>query len=87
MTPLIFQKLGIKCDSPKHEHAHSTQELVSPKELARAEEGPTGLCQLNEQRSIRSSFSLPREPNTRSSPRTARGTPVQFQGTNKPLHA
>ena len=34
-----------------------------------------------------SNFSLPREPNMHSLPWTARGTPMKFQGTNKPLHA
>jgi hypothetical protein len=41
--PLIFQKLGIKHDSPKHSRACSTQGLLSPKELARAGKGPTCL--------------------------------------------
>ena len=43
MTRLIFQTLGIKCDTLMHVRAPYTQGIVSPKELARPEEGPTGL--------------------------------------------
>ena len=43
MTPLIFRRLGITRDSLMHLRARSTQGTVSPKELARPEEGPTGL--------------------------------------------
>jgi hypothetical protein len=43
VTPLIFQKRGIKPDSLLHVHACSTQGTVSPKELARPEVRPTGL--------------------------------------------
>jgi len=70
MTPLIFQKLRIQCDSLKHAHAHSTQGLVSPKELARAEEGPAGLCQLKEQRHSSNQFL------------TAKGTQYAFIASN-----
>ena len=35
----------------------------------------------------KNSFSLPREPNTHSTPQAALGTPLQFQGSNRPLHA
>jgi len=52
---------------------------VSPKELARAEEGPKGVHQLKEQRYSPKQFSLPREPNMQSTPQTAHGTPMQFQ--------
>ena len=50
MTPLIFQSLGIKCDSTMHARARSTQGTVSPKELARPEEGLTDLFLANEPR-------------------------------------
>jgi hypothetical protein len=43
VTPLIFLTLGIKRDSPVHARTRSTQGTVSPKELARPEEGLTGL--------------------------------------------
>ena len=43
MTPLIFLRLGIKRDSLMHIRACTNQGTVCPKELARPEEGPTGL--------------------------------------------
>ena len=48
VTPLIFRTLGIKRDSTMHEQTRSTQGTVSPKELARPEEGLTGLFLANE---------------------------------------
>ena len=43
MTPLIFRRLWITRDSPMHVRACSSEGTVRPKELARPEEGPTGL--------------------------------------------
>jgi hypothetical protein len=70
-----------------HRRARSTQGTVSPTELARPEEGPTGLFPAE-----KSGIRPQAVSNCQGIPicvhqlKQARGTPVQLQSPKKPLH-
>ena len=88
MTPLILRILGINHDSLMHVRACSTQGTVSPKELARPEEGPTGLF-LAEWTAIRPQAvsNCQGNPTRVHQLEQPAGLPPQLQGDKKPLHA